>query len=110
MAVEAKRVNGKGPSLAGDYVRKGVLRFVNGKYGSGHDYGIVIAYVAVPPVSNAVDKVRVTMNKLKPLTNQLSEFVAATELCKHPFTHKSKHSQQGSPIPITLVHLFIDFS
>ena len=57
MVVEAKRLRGSGPSLAGDYVDEGVERFVKGTYGRGHDYGIMMGYVLVAPISRAIASV-----------------------------------------------------
>ena len=61
--VEAKRLRGAGPSLAGNYVDKGVMRFVEGSYGRGHDFGIMMGYVVVAPKSSAIGRVSVAMKR-----------------------------------------------
>ena len=108
--VEAKRLRGTGPSLAGDYVDEGVMRFVEGSYGRGHDYGIMMGYVMVAPISSAISRVRVAMESRKCKTEQLSGFVPDNSLCTYPDTHHSTHLQQVTIEPITLVHTFMDFS
>ena len=108
--VEAKRLRGAGPSLAGDYVDKGVMRFVEGRYGRGHDYGIMMGYVVVAPKSNAVRRVSIGMNRRRGKTQQISGFVPDRSLCAYPDTHHSTHLQQVATQPITLVHIFVDFS
>ena len=108
--VEAKRLRGVGPSLAGDYVDKGVMRFVKGSYGRGHDYGIMMGYVVVAPKSSAISRVSVAMNGRRGKVQQLSGFVPNSSFCAYPDTHHSTHLQQLTTQPITLVHIFIDFS
>ena len=108
--VEAKRLRGAGSSLAGDYVDDGVLRFVDGSYGRGHDYGIMVGYVVVAPVSSAVSRVRTAMDHRKSQTHQLSGFAPDNSLCAYPATHHSSHWQPVATQTITLVHIFIDFS
>lgn len=108
--IEAKRLRGAGSSLAGDYVDEGVVRFVNGSYGRGHDYGVMVGYVVVAPVSSAVSRVKTAMDQRKSQTHQLSGFAPDSSLCAYPATHHSCHWQQVATQAITLVHIFIDFS
>ena len=108
--VEAKRLLGAGPSLAGDYVDEGVMRFVEGSYGRGHDYGIMLGYVVVASISSAISRVSAAMDGRQGKTQQLSGFVPNDSLCAYPDTHHSTHLQQVTVQPITLVHIFVDLS
>ena len=108
--VEAKRLRGTGRSLAGDYVDEGVMRFVDGSYGRGHDYGIMMGYVVVDPISSAISSVAVAMGYRKQETRQQSGFAPDNAICTYPTTHHSQHLQQATAQPITLVHIFLDFS
>ena len=108
--VEAKRLRGVGPSLAGDYVDEGVMRFVKGSYGRGHDYGIMMGYVVVAPIANAVTRVSMAMKDRKGETQQLSEFTPNNSLCTYPDIHHSTHTQQVTTQHMTLVHVFVGFS
>ncbi len=108
--VEAKRLRGAGASLAGDYVDEGVLRFVEGSYGRGHDYGIMMGYVVVAAKSDAISSVSLAMNGRKGKTQQLSKFVPDNSLCAYPDTHHSTHLQHVTKQHMTLVHIFIDFA
>ena len=110
LLVEAKRLRGAGDTLAGDYVDEGVMRFVEGSYGKEHEYGIMMGYVQVASVSGAVSSVNTAMDNRKDRTRQLSEFVPDNSLCTYPDTHHSSHLQQVTSQPITLVHVFVDFS
>ena len=108
--VEAKRLRGAGASLAGDYVDEGVMRFVEGSYGRGHGYGIMMGYIVVAPKLSAISSVSLAMNGRIGKTQQLSGFVPDNSLCAYPDTHHSTHLQQVTTQPITLVHIFIHFS
>lgn len=110
LAAEAKKLRGKGHSLAGDYVEEGVMRFVTARYGRGHDYGIMMGYVVVPPPSTAISCVEEAMNKRKDKTHECSPLSLNNSFCHHPCTYHSKHIQNGAKIPIILVHLFLDLS
>ena len=110
LMVEAKRLRGAGPSLAGDYVDEGVMRFVEGSYGRGHDYGIMMGYVLVAPVPIAISRVSAAMDQRGCRTQQLSAFARNGSLCTYPDTHHSCHLQKATTQPITLVHIFVDFS
>ena len=108
--VEAKRLRGASPYLATEYVDKGVMRFVKGSYGSGHDYGIMMGYVVLEPISRAISRVRAAMDNRKSLTQQRLAFASNNSFCPDPHTHRSSHLQQGTSQIITLVHIFVDFS
>ena len=110
LVVEAKRLRGAGESLAGDYVDEGVMRFVKASYGRGHEYGIMMGYVQVAPVSGAISSVSAVMNNREERTQQVSEFALDNSLCTYPGTHHSSHLQQVTSQPIFLVHVFVDFS
>ena len=110
LLVEAKRLRGAYPYLATEYVDKGVMRFVKGNYGRGHDYGIMIGYVVLGPISGAISRVQVAMNSRTSRTQQRSAFASNNSHCADPYTHQSSHLQQGTSQIITLVHIFVDFS
>src|SRR6266699_5988853 len=110
LAVEAKRLFGKGSSRADEYVEKGVMDFVNAKYGRGHNYGIMLGYILVGPLTKAVAAVDSAMNTRKLQTAEHSALAPNSSLCLHPYTHHSIHLQQGTATLITLVHVFLDFS
>ena len=85
------------------------MRFVAARYGRGHDYGIMIGYVVVPPVSGAVPRVGEAMDKRKEKTREQTCFTRNDILCSHPNTHISSHMQEGTNSCINLVHVFLDF-
>jgi hypothetical protein len=110
LAAEAKRLFGRGDSLAGKYVDDGIMDFVTAKYGRGHNYGIMLGYVLIGPLINAVTSVSYAMAGRRAKTAECSEFAPDASLCPHPHTHHSTHLQKETFTPITLVHVFLDFS
>lgn len=107
---EAKRLFGTGSSLADKYVEEGILDFVEARYGRSHDYGIMVGYVLTGPLQKAVSRVKRAMDTRKMKTTECSAFDLDDSLCSHPHTHHSRHLQRGAVIPMTLVHLFLNFA
>ncbi len=110
LAAEAKRLRGVGDSLADKYVNEGVMDFVQGKYGRGHNYGIMIGYVLVASLENAVAKVISAMNTRKAVTHESRRCQPDARFCSQPYTHLSSHLQLEQMNPITLIHIFFDFT
>ena len=109
LVVEAKRLRGDGRSLADFYVTEGVMRFVEGTYGRGHDYGVMMGYVVVAPISSAISRVSIAMDRHKQQTQQRSAFAPNNSLSNDQSTHHSSHLQHQTSQCITLVHIFVDF-
>ena len=57
LLIECKRLNVNGASLAADYVCKGMMRFVTGKYGPDLPVAAMIGYVMDGQVPKASDSV-----------------------------------------------------
>ena len=74
LTVEAKRLRGTGSSLAGPYVVCGVCRFVQGKYSLGHDHAVMLGYVVVPQLTDAIQRVKNQMDSRSIQTIQQSAF------------------------------------
>ena len=110
LAVEAKRLFGTGKYRADNYVTKGVMDFVTGKYARNHSYGIMLGYVVVGPLPKAVDAVSDAMAIRRTLTAEHSSFCPDTSMCTHPYSHHSTHIQQPTHAPITLIHMFLDLT
>jgi hypothetical protein len=109
LAVEAKKLRGKGNSLADKYVTGGVADFVSGKYSRGHDHGIMLGYVVVPPTGKAITRVAAALAKRQNDTLERSAFKLDNSLCNHQLAYCSIHNQVGATVPITLLHIFLDF-
>ena len=70
----------------------------------------MMGYIVVAPISSAISRVDVAMESRKGKTGQLSGFVPDNSLYTYPDTHRSTHLQQVTMQPISLVHIFVDFS
>lgn len=109
-AVEAKRLFGKGDSLAGKYVEGGVMDFVDGKYSLGHSYGIMMGYILSEPINNAILAVKKALKKRIVKTNEISHFDTAEGLVDYSLIFKSVHIQKNNKTNIIILHMFFDLS
>lgn len=96
--------------LAREYVAEGVLRFVHDKYGRGHRWGVLVAFVIdglfEPTVEIVAEKVSTYRNNPHHLTGPWQpegRFVPR----RHLFS--TEHFQGGGPRKIRLLHLFLPF-
>lgn len=110
LGVEAKKLRGTGSSLAASYVTKGVCRFVNGRYSLGHDHAVMLGYVVVGPMDQAVGRVESRMDALSSRTEQQDRFADASSSWGRQNVYSSRHVQVGATHSFTLLHLFADLS
>ena len=108
LAVEAKKLRGTGRSLAGDYVKQGVMRFVTGHYARGHNYAVILGYVVAAPIGTAVARVKSAMDRRAGETNQQVSFSPDNTICSHPYTYSSVHLRTTDTTTFTLVHLLTE--
>jgi len=110
-AIECKRLNvvsnGKRSSLAGDYVEKGMMRFITGKYAGGLDKGGMLGYVMDGNVSDAIDSVKGAINSRStdlamPSGTSLSACAIRADL-----DHVKQTSHQLSGKMFFIYHLFV---
>jgi len=109
LAVEAKLLYGTRSSLAGDYVEKGVMDFINRKYSWGHDHGIMAGYVLVAPIKKAISSVENALKKRKDETNETSPF-DEDKFIDYPLLFNSVHKQENNGREIKILHIFFDFA
>ena len=110
LAVQAKRLYGKGATLAGPYVEEGVMDFIDGKYSRGHNYGIMLGYVLSKPTNKAISAVKDALQKRKETTNEISSF-ELDGLIEYSLTYKSVHAQKNNEMTeIIIFHVFVDLS
>ena len=109
LAVQAKRLYGTGPTLAGPYVEEGVMDFINGKYSSEHKYGIMLGYVLSKPIEKATLAVKDALQKRKIMTNETFSF-KVDRLIDYPLIYKSGHVQKNNGMTINIFHIFVDLA
>jgi hypothetical protein len=104
VAVECKRVRAGDAALNGSYVAKGVERFVNGQYATGHDWGFMLGYVLALPASDVVDAIDARIRKT------YGETAALTAEAAHALSLAILEGalKQSSNHTIRVKHIFVD--
>ncbi len=111
LRLECKRVSGSTEddraALGRYYVRGGVLRFVGDKYGRGHRWGVLVAFVVDGHFEAAVSLIADYVTRDDP-PHLLSGFEPAG---RPPRRHlfQTLHRQGGGSQRIRLLHLFLPF-
>lgn len=107
LGVECKRVAPDDSSLNGRYISQGVDRFATGKYGRGHQWGMMLAYVLKLPLGTLAGEI----------DNRITKSYGATAKLKamscHPDAlsmHEGAVEQAPGDHSIRLIHLFVDMS
>lgn len=104
VAIECKRVMAGDSGLNGSYVTQGIERFASGKYGAGHAWGFMLAYVLALPVKDIIAAVDQRVRKT------YGEAAALQESTNHPYAlHVMENvlAQSGHDV-IRLRHIFVD--
>ena len=110
LGVEAKKLDSATSRLANLYVRKGVLRFVDGQYSLGHDHAVMLGYVVAAPMDGAVTRVKTAMDRNAARTRQITQFSPDRDVYDHPRVYSSRHLQNGAEEPFKVVHLLVNLS
>jgi hypothetical protein len=113
LCLEAKRLNavisGVSRSLADEYVKEGMQRFVDGKYARSVRHGAMLAYVLDGNINRAMQNVE---NNIR---NRLAElgmdndggFVASTIRPDDPRTKETRHRRAAEKAVFAIHHLFV---
>jgi hypothetical protein len=107
LAVECKRVSPDDNSLNRRYVTEGVSRFASEQYASGHEWGMLLAYVLRLPAPDLVAGIDAHVRRQYGQASQL----APVE--KHPDAlemHTSAVPRATSGHFIRLLHIFVDMT
>jgi len=112
LRLEYKRVSstpGDDPTrLAREYVAEGVLRFVSDKYGRGHRWGVLVAFVIdgffEPTVEIVAEKISTYRSD-----HLASPWQAENRFVPRRHLFSTGHWQGGGPRKIRLLHLFLPF-
>ena len=109
LAAEAKLLYGKGASLAGPYVEKGVMDFIGGKYSMGHSHGIMLGYILLKPIDNAITSVKKVLEKRRTKTNEISP-IDKVQGFNYSQMYRSAHTQKVTGEKIIIYHMFVDLA
>jgi hypothetical protein len=113
LCLEAKRLNavisGVRRSLADEYVKEGMQRFVDGKYSHFVRHGVMLAYVLDGDISRAIKNVESNIRKrVKELRmNKNGGLVASTVRLDDPHTKETRHQRAIEKPFFRIHHLFV---
>lgn len=113
LCLEAKRLNavisGELRSLADEYVRKGMQRFVDGKYARFVRHGAMLAYVLDGDTARAMQNVEKNIrNRIKQLCmDEDGGFVASTVRPDDPRAKETHHRRRDEKAIFRIHHLFM---
>jgi len=112
LCLEAKRLNaiisGVKHSLADEYVKEGMQRFVDGKYARSVQHGAMLAYILDRDINRAMQNVE---NNIRGRLAELrmddnSGFMASTILGHDPRAKETHHHRAGENAVFHIHHLF----
>jgi hypothetical protein len=112
LCLEAKRLNaivsGERRSLADEYVKEGMQRFVDGKYARFVRHGAMLAYVLDGDTDRAIrnveNNIRSRLTELRMEMN--SGFIASTIRPDDPRTKETRHRRAHETAVFRIQHLF----
>lgn len=105
--MECKRVSGNSKVLAEKYVKDGVIRFVSGKYSSGHHFGAMLGFVIDGKTTECISLISEQLNKKQTETQQIESWAIEQNFLTKQKLYRTRHNQTGIQSSITLLHLFL---
>jgi len=110
--LECKRLNvvqeGRRRSLAAEYVREGVLRFVRRQYGRHVQHGGMLGYVLDGRVPEAIRNVRRQIETHRPALGLIPDGLARSRFAGHlDHVLESSHVREQHSPPFLLQHVFV---
>jgi len=113
LCLEAKRLNavvsGHLRSLADEYVREGMQRFVDGKYARFVRHGAMLAYVLDGNIGRATANIEKNIRKrrVELLLDGKAEFLPSTNRPSDPQTRETRHRRVHEKEVFRLHHIFV---
>lgn len=112
--IECKRVSNstqhRRDHLAREYIKEGVLRFVEDKYGRGHRWAAMFAYAVDGDAEGSSARIGqyVARYKVKE-TRTYEPWCRETRFGNHDFLYRTGHLQGNNRSRICLLHFFLPF-
>jgi len=109
LGIECKRVSGRDSNLARKYITEGIMRFVTGKYGSGHDTGAMLGIVVDGALKRAVCRLRRQIERHRVLICLIEDWAPETRFGCSARLYSTRHLQRGSGpgATILILHLLL---
>lgn len=107
--MECKKVSSTGRTgkyLAEEYVNEGVMRFVTGKYCSGHDVAAMLGFVVDSNIAGSVGLVQSVLFNKQYVAKQSGQWNISKLFGNHSNLYETTHQQYGQAFHMTILHLF----
>jgi hypothetical protein len=104
--IECKRIRGRRMTLAKKYVEEGVMRFVQGKYSPGHQWGALVGFAIDDDCLGAAAQVETQINSKQGDTALLRAW-QPEHGSRIPHLYSSVHKQNATTSKIQIFHLFL---
>ena len=107
--IECKRLQSSNRRLVAEYVKEGVMRFVDGKYSPGHDWAAMCGFIIEGRVQHCAKILESEMETWKDKTRQMHPWRPITTFGKKRL-FCSVHKQQPKGNSISLLHVLLSCS
>ena len=111
-SMECKRVSssstGKDRELAKKYLTNGIMRFVEGIYSPGHDFGAMLGFVIDSNTQGCMDRICQRLEDQKDEIWLEESWAEETNFGKHSNLYRTRHRQYNHNSSINLLHLFLE--
>lgn len=110
--MECKRISSTKPDrdLATKYVKNGILRFVEGIYSPGHDWGAMLGFVIDQKIDDNIKLVKKRINKYKNEVCLEENWTVDKNFSSIPNLYRTCHKQKSHHSLIDILHLFLQIS
>ncbi len=94
-------------NLATDYIKKGMMRFVDGTYSIGHDYAAMLGFVIDGKAIECVNLICERVNKYKNDISLKEDWTEEKSFATTQNIYRTRHVQSGQNDLMTILHLFL---
>lgn len=107
--IECKRISstGKDRNLATEYVKNGIMRFINGIYSPGHDFAAMVGFVIDGKLADCINLVRERLAKYCQETCMEQDWAVEIDFCSQNDLYRTVHRQHGQSLLFKILHLFL---
>ena len=84
------------------------MRFVAGKYGYAHQWGMMVGYVISGTCERAIEFVQGRIDEYRTILCVKQDFAPETRFGVYSFLYSSRHQQEATNTLITLLHYIFE--
>ena len=108
--MECKRVSSKDSRLAKQYILGGMMRFVTGKYGLGHNWGALLAFVIDGNPAESVNLICRQLINYHRRTHMKSNWIIESGFGTYEHLYHTRHQQYSQKSLMTILHFFLSIA